>query len=54
MVFCRIILEVDPQIIAQRVSMRPDTEGDGAAGGYGEQVRSYSLWLTTLALTSLC
>lgn len=36
----RIILEVDPQIIAQRVSMRPDSEGEGASAGYGEQVRS--------------
>ena len=36
---CSFILEVDPQIIAQRVAMRPDTEADGGTSGYGEHVR---------------
>eukprot|EP00892_Ulva_mutabilis_P007695 jgi/Ulvmu1/5298/UM022_0092.1 len=37
------ILEVDPQIIAQRVAMRPDTEADGGSAGYGEHTFSQAL-----------
>lgn len=35
----RVILEIDPQVIAQRVAMRSDSEGDmGGIGAIGEQV----------------
>jgi hypothetical protein len=38
---CRVILEVDPQVIAQRVAMRSDSDGDlGGLAAIGEQVRN--------------
>jgi hypothetical protein len=41
---CSVILEVDPQVIAQRVAMRSDSEGDiGGLAALGEQVRK-SAW----------
>lgn len=50
-----MILEVDPQVIAQRVAMRSDSEGDmGGIGGIGEQVQISASACRKQCLLCLC